>query len=166
MKKIILLTISCIFMLSATAQISATIVKKTLGQNIFICTTLTNNSGYPIHVIDGSMIGDDGGIESNGSTYIVFSSYDVNNNLLETSKKIPFTLSVPGIKRPVIKFPVDQSWSSNRILFTTIGCVGIFSKEINTSLKYIKAKVHVCYAKPDTDESFRELDIDVSQITL
>lgn len=166
MKKIILLTVSCVLMFSTTAQINAKIQKETLGQNILICMTLTNNSGHPIHVIDGSMIGDDGGIENNGNTYMVFSSYDANNNLLETSDKIPFTLSDPGIRKPAIKFAVDQSWTSKRILFTITGCVGIFSKNSNMNVKYIKAKIHVCYARPDTDDSFRELDINVSQIDL
>jgi len=153
-------------MLSTTAQINAKIQKETLGQNILICTTLTNNSGHPIHVVDGSMIGDDGGIDNDGNTYIVFYSYDVNNNLLETSSMIPFTLSDPGSKKAAIKFAVGQSWTSKRVLFTITGCVGIFNKNRNTNLKYIKAKVHVCYARPDTDGSFIELDINVGQIDL
>lgn len=165
MKKIILLTVSCIFMLNATAQFSATITKKILGQNSFICTTLTNNSGHLLLVIDGSVIGNDGGIENNGSTYVIFSCYDSNNTLLETSEMIPFTLS-SGEKRPTIKFPAGQSWSSNRILFSTIGCHGIFSNENSANLKYIKATVHICYANPDTDKSFTEFEIEVNQLTL
>lgn len=166
MKKIILLTVSCIFMLNTSAQFSATITKKILGQNIFICTTLTNNSGYLLHVIDGSVIGNDGSVENNGSTYIIFSCYDSNNTLLETSRMIPFTLTNAGEKRPAIKFPAGQSWSSNRILFSTIGCYGIFSNENSANLKYIKAKVHICYGRPDTDKSFTEFEIDVNQLTL
>lgn len=166
MKKIILLTVSCIFILNATAQFSATITKKILGQNSFICTTLTNNSGHLLLVIDGSVLRDDGGIINYGCTYVIFSCYDSNNILLETSKKIPFTLTTAGEKRPVIKFPAGQSWSSNRILFSTIGCYGIFSNENSANLKYINAKVHICYAKPDTDKSFTEFEIEVNQLNL
>jgi hypothetical protein len=158
--------LTCCVTLNASAQINAIIEKKSKGDNIFICTTLTNNSDYLIHVIDGSLIANDGGIESTGHTYIVFSSYDANNNLLETSK-IPFSLSDAEMKKPLIKLPIGQSRSSCRVLFPIYGCFGIFSKEASAKLKYIRAKVHVCYARPSTtDETFKELDIDVNQIVL
>jgi len=166
LKKIFLLTASCVFLLNVTAQISVKVEKKYIGQYVVIYTTLTNTSGYPIHVVDGSLMGDDGGIESSGNTNIVFSSYDINNNLLETSDMIPFTLSDPGNRKPVIKFATGQSCLSQRLLFTANGFYGIFDKAMNAGIRYFKAKIHVKYCRPGIDDSFKELDIDVSQILI
>lgn len=164
MKRLFYFLTYCIT-LNATAQINATIEKKSDGNNVFICTTLTNNSDYLIHVIDGSIIMNER-VSEKGFTYIIFSSYDANNNLLETST-IPFSLSDAEIKKPLIKLPIGQSRSSCMALFKIHGCIGIFRKEASANLKYIRAKVHILYARPGTtDETFKELDIDISQIVL
>jgi len=148
------------------AQINAKIEKRCSGQSTIIYIILTNTNNYPLHIIDGSLISDDGGIESSGNTYIVFSSYDANNKLLETSQEIPFTISDPGIRRAVIKFSIKQSMVAQRLLFTIPGAIGIFNNEKNMGIKYIKARVHITYCRPGIDDSFKYLNIDINQISI
>lgn len=144
MKKLIIVSIVCLFSFTAIGQINvrAEIAKVTHNSVVYIYTTITNNSSDVLYVLDSGMFEPkDNGIIENSllGAYFTGSSNDMtpiyeNNN---------YPLSSPnGDYKPKIKIQVGKSYTTYTRLYAKDEYYGIINNlTIAPNIVYLSANI-------------------------